>query len=259
MVIARVGGSWRRKLRHKELVELPPAAPASVGWQPMLEALAEKVRSGAFRGGNVTLVLSSEFAHYTVVPWSDLLKTEDEQLEYARQRFVRVYGKSAESWTLRVSPAKSGRSRLACGIPQALVEALHAAMGPLGSRFCSLQPYLMTSFNRWRGRLGAQSAWFVVAEPGLLCIALLQGGHWQSVRKIKIDADWPSELPALLAREQCLVDCQTDSDRVLIFAPELPAAVNLESGGWRVETLLPALPAKMDPAVDGSFAIAVGV
>lgn len=259
VMIARVGGSWRQKLRHKEIVELPPPAPGNANWQPMLEALAEKARSGAFGGGNVTLVLSSEFVQYTVVPWSDLLKTEDEQLEYARQRFVRVYGKCAESWSLRISPAKAGKSRLACGIPRILVEALQAAMSPLGVRFLSLQPYLMTSFNRWRRRLGAQPTWFVVAEPELLCIALLQDGQWQSVRKLKIDADWPSELPAVLAREQCLIDCQTDCDRVLVFAPELPAAVNLENGSWRVENLLPVLPARMDPAVDGSFAIAVGV
>lgn len=259
VMIARVSGSWRRKLRHKEIVEIPPAAPGSASWQAMIEALAGKVRSGAFEGGNVTLVLSSEFVQYTVVPWSDLLKTEDEQLEYARQRFVRVYGKSAESWSIKVSPAKAGKARLACGMPRTLVEALQAAMSPLGGRFRSLQPYLMTSFNRWRSRLRAQPTWFVVAEPGLLCIALLQDGQWQSVRKLKIDADWPSELPAVLAREECLIDCQTDCDRVLVFAPELPTTVNFENGSWRVENLLPVLPARMDPAVDGSFAIAVGV
>jgi len=65
-------------------------------------------------------------------------------------------------------------------------------------------------------------------------------------------------LPRVLAREQFLVDSQTDCDRVLVFAPELPAVEAPVSGNWQIEYLQPALPPDMAAGSDERFAIAVG-
>lgn len=258
LIIARVGGGWRRQLKHKEIIALAPAPPDAPRWQPALEVLAGKVRAGALSGADVTLVLSNHFVHYVLVPWSELLTSEAEQLAFARHRFMRVHGSSAESWLLRLSQASPRQPRLACGVDEALIDALNAVMAPVGGRYRSLQPHLMASFNRWRTRLSVRPGWFVVAEPGLLCLALLQDAQWQSVRTIKISPDWPNDLPGVLAREQCLVDSQTECDHVLVFAPDLPAVVAPDTGNWKIENLQPTLLPDMVAGVDAPFAIAVG-
>lgn len=258
LIIARVGGGWRRQLKHKEIIALAPAPPDAPRWQPALEALAGKVLGGELAGAEVTLVLSNHFVHYALVPWSELLKSEEEQLAFARQRFVRVHGSAAEGWLLSLSQAGPRQSRLACGAPQALIDALNAVMAPVGSRYRSLQPHLMASFNRCRARLGVRPGWYVVAEPGLLCIALLHDGQWHSVRTMKIGPDWPIELSGVLARERCLVDSQTECDHVSVFAPDLPASAALERDDWKIENLLPALLPGMAAGVDAPFAIVVG-
>ncbi len=257
LVIARVGG-WRRQLKHKEIIAFAPAPPDAPRWQPALAALADKALAGALSGADVTLVLSNHFVHYVLVPWSELLKSEEEQLAFARHRFTRVHGRSAEGWLLRLSQAAPRQPRLACGVEEALVAALNEVMAPIGRRYSSLQPHLMASFNRWHARLGVRPGWFVVAEPGLLCVALLQDGQWQSVRAIKIGPDWPNELPSVLAREQCLVDSQTECDHVSVFAPDLPGAIALERGNWKIENLQPTLLPGMAAGVDAPFAVAVG-
>jgi hypothetical protein len=122
-------------------------------------------------------------------------------------------------------------------VDKALIDALDAVMTPIGSHFRSVQPYLMATFNHLRARLGAAAGWLVVAEPGLLCLALLGDGRWQSVRTLRLRSDWESELSGALARERYLVDSQTVSDRVFVFAPDLPPVAALGASNWKVENL----------------------
>lgn len=259
LIMARVRCGWRPQIKHKEILTFTPALPDAPRWRPALEALAEKVRSGALAGADVTLVLSNHFVNYALVPWSELLSGEDEQLAFARHRFTRVYGDAAANWALRLSRTGPRQPRLACAVEPTLIDALNNAMEPLDSRYCSLQPHLMVSFNRWRARLGARQGWFVVAEAGLLCIVLLQSGQWHSVRTIKCGTDWACELPGLLARERCLVEAHAECDQVAVFAPGQSIVAALTSPEWKFEELRPTLLPDMAPGVDAQFAIAVGV
>lgn len=256
IVMARVGG-WRRRLKHRELVEFEPAASGAPAWQTALEALARIAAQGALADANVTLVLSSHFVQYTLVPWNDLLRREADQLAYARQRFIDVYGRAAETWALRLSLAEPRRPRLACGVPQGLLDGLGAVLAPIGRRYRSLQPHLMTSFNRWRARLGARPGWFVVAEPGLACVALLGEGGWRSLRALRVGDGWPEQLPEIIAREHFLIDAQAPCRRVSVFAPELPDLAAPQDGEWVIEHLRPALLPGMSATADAPFAIAV--
>jgi len=258
LIVSRVGGAGLRRVKHKEIATFAPAAPGTPPWQPALEALAAKVRTGDLSGADVTLVLSNHFVHYALVPWSELLKSEEDQVAFARQRFVRVHGDGAAGWWIRVSRAIPRQPRPACAISEALVEAVYAVMDPLGERFQSLQPHLMASFNRCRDRLGTHTGWFVVAEPGLLCVSLLQDGHWRSVRTVKLDPEQPLTLTGVLAREQFLVESGAECDLVSVFAPDMPAVATQDAGRWKIENLLPVLLPGMSAHGDALFAITVG-
>jgi hypothetical protein len=259
LILARTGTGLRRRLKTKEIVALPPGDAAAPPWQSVVDALAERVRAGAMAGADVTLVLSSRFVRYALIPASDALKSKEEETAFARHCFARIYGSQADDWTLKLSQASGQKPRLACGVERALVDALTETMAPLGRRYRSLQPHLMASFNRWRARLGERPGWFVVAEPGLLAVALVQGSHWCSVRTVKVGSEWPGELPGVLAREECLVDSDAACDEVLVFAPDGPDPLILEAGRWRIRSLLPALLPGMLPGVDAPYSIALGV
>jgi hypothetical protein len=258
LVIARTSGGFRRRLVHKEIVTFAPSEPDMPLWQPAVHALAAKVTAGALANADVTLVLSNRFVHYTVVPWSDSLGSKEEELAFARHCFARVHGSAADDWEIKLETVKPGEPRLACAIEQPLIEALNTRMSPLASRYRSLQPHLMASFNRWRGLLGGRPGWFVVAEPGLLSVALLGGGQWHSVRTLKVGADWAQELTGVLSREECLIDGPTQSDEVLLFAPDAAQPLMLETGKWRIKTLLPTLLPGMSAGADAPFSIALG-
>ncbi|MBI2318084.1 MAG: hypothetical protein HYU75_14100 [Betaproteobacteria bacterium] len=156
------------------------------------------------------------------------------------------------------STARRPKPRLAAAVEQALADALDMHLAAPAARYRSLQPHLMASFNRSCARLGRRAAWLAVAEPGLVCLALLAEGCWQSVRTIKAGADWMAELPGMLAREECLADIQTECETVLVFAPDGPHAEVPRAGKWRVEPLLPAMLPGMIAGADEPFCVALG-
>ena len=259
MVLARASGGFRRRLVHKEIVAFAPSEPGMPPWQPAVNALAIKVAAGALAKADVTLVLSNRFVHYAVVPWSETITSKEEDLAFARHCFARVYGSDADDWEIKLSSAPPRKPRVACAVEPSLIEALSTCMSPLAGRYRSLQPYLMASFNRWRTRLGGRPGWFVVAEPGLLSVALLRDGQWHSVRTLKVGPDWPQELRGVLSREECLVDDPTQCDEVLLFAPDAAQTLMLDAGKWRISRLLPTLLPGMAADVDAPFSIALGV
>ena len=58
--------------------------------------------------------------------------TEAEELEFARTRFIQVFGQSARDWTIVMSPAPAGASRLCAAVDEALVGAVNRRGRSLG-------------------------------------------------------------------------------------------------------------------------------
>ncbi len=259
LLLARASGRWRRRLVHKQIITLDAAAAGAPPWQAAVDALASQVAAGAMAGAAVTLVLSNRLVHYTPVPHSDALGSAEEELAFVRHCFARVHGSQADTWAIRLGQARPRKTRLACGVEQALVDALAKVMAPLGRGYRSLQPHLMASFNRWRDQLAARAGWFVVAEPGLLSIALLGDGGWHSVRTLKVGGDWPRELPGVLSREELLAGGDAQCEEVLLFAPDATQPLLLNPGKWRINMLLPTLLPGMAAGVDAQFSVALGV
>ena len=258
LVLTRMSGDFGRGVKHKEIVPFAPAAQGVANWRPAVDALAATLAAGTPANAEVTLVLSSHFVRYVLVPASDALGSREEEQAFARHCFERVYGSDSGDWTLKSSQADPTQARLACAVEQPLVEALANCLAGLNARYRSLQPHLMVSFNRVRTLIGALPAWLAVVEPGLICLGLLRKGQWQSVCAFKVGPDWLQELPALIAREDCLVESDSACERVLVVAPDAPGAKLPQTDQWRFETLLPASVAGLDPGRDAAHCIALG-
>ena len=182
-------------------------------WHGALEAL----RGMTFGRARVTVVLSSHFVRYAVVPWSDALGTPAEEDAYVRHHFAKVHGERAKGWLFRSSEAPRGAPRLASAIDRTLLDAVKACFPKAGTaRLISVQPELMCKLNEWRSAIPPQGAWVVLAEPGRACIALHADGGWRSVQNGK--GAWR----ALLDRERHRIDGEVPS-LVLIAGAAAPA------------------------------------
>ena len=257
LLLVRSSGGLRRRLVHKEALAFAPAQAGVPAWQAATDALAQIISTTALPRAQVKLILSNHFVHYLVIPWRDGLSNQEEEWAYARHCFERVHGSDAAHWKLRLCSDTPGEPRLACAVEPALIEALRAHLGPLGRRYRSLQPHLMASFNSCRAQIGKGPTWLVVAEPGLLCLALLQDGRWHSINRVKVGPDWLNELPRLLEREEYLLEGARPCLDVVLIAPDAMQALALPAGKWRFKTPMPALLAGMSVGIDAPFSIAL--
>jgi hypothetical protein len=150
-------------------------------------------------------VLANSLVRYLLVPQSNRLSLEDEAA-VVRHCFQEVYGSAAEQWELRASPAPDVPVRIASGIERSLLDDLRGVVATAGVRLDSIQPRLMTVCNEHRRTLDCQRGWLMLVEPGNLCLGLIDRGSLVRMRSLRVDAQWASDLPALLEREACLAE-----------------------------------------------------
>jgi hypothetical protein len=109
-------------------------------------------------------------------------------------------------------------ARLACAVDRELLHGLIRQFVAAGVRLVSVQPFLVTAFNRIRKTVGNGSCWIVVEEPGRLTLALVQRGAWVAIRSRRADGRWRVQLPEILERESAFLGLDRPCTRVIVCA-----------------------------------------
>lgn len=248
--LVRLSRGWQpREIARKTV----PCAAPGVGeapWEAALRALQTGISDMGGGGADVTVVLSTHFVRYALIPWSDQLSNDSEEQAYVRHCFAQTYGDDAERWVLRLSPNGPGEMQVASAIDQGLLDGLEQVASANGLHLVSVQPNLMTVFNHWRRSLSGPTAWLVVAEQGRVCISLLKSGRWCSLQTMKTDEDWPDRLPQLLERALHLSGHGTERGKVFLFAPGAAEEAILPVAGWKI-LWLPAVAGAPAPTYAG--------
>lgn len=254
LIAVRLARGIRRRVLSKEIFPVPGPG---VDWQPALPVLSQLLKQPAWQNADTSVILSSRFMRYQLMPAAQAVLSEAERLALARHVYSRTYGESAASLALRVSGGHFGAGSVVCGVEQELLAGLRQAVEASSAKLVSIQPCLMSAFNGWRAALGRQTQWFALVESGVLCTALLHQGQWKSLRVKRISEDWLGELQLALRRERIAdglaektvkVSVCLDDDREI----ELPAGEKASFDRLR----LPSAPG-FSPLTDGRYAMAL--
>ena len=206
------------RLARRAIIEVQPADGAP-GWQAAIDALPEALAPSRAGKPEVSIILSNCLVRYALVPWNPTLRTDAEWLALARHRLMTVHGAAAEHWELRITDTVRMGSMIACGVESALLDALQAKVTESRATLSSVQPYLIAAFNRIRTKIGQESCWLVIEEPGCLMLALIRGGHWLSIRCRYVDPDWRASFAEILERESALLALDEPCNRVVVYTP----------------------------------------
>ena len=220
---------YARGLRPLVVEDRAAEVPVSGGthWSAAVETLAPMLAASPRRGADAQVIVSNHYARFTRVPANDLLVTHDDELRYAQQDFVRVYGSAAERWHVTVSSEANGGGALASGIDTDLAAALRAVLAAHGLRPRSLQPALMAVFNAGRATLPASALRLIVIEPGMAVSALLNPG-WSRIRSQRLAGAGGDEIDRIVQHERALDDEPIEGETVCVAplrATGLPAAL----------------------------------
>lgn len=258
VAVVRIEKGWRPAVTGKQIVPCTAAAPDTPLWQPATAALDNALREFGSKPADVAVVLSNHFAHYALVPQSGELDNDAEEMAFVRHCFTRIYGRIADNWSFRLSDEPGSELRVAAAVDSSLLDAIREAVGPSRLRLRSIQPFLMAAFNGCRRRLAGQTAWFVAAERGRLCVARLGGGRWESLRTMRVGDNWMAELPVILEREAQLAGTPEGGGDIWLFAPEHADALPPAAGKRKIRSIKPTPRPGFSPAGDARFAMAMG-
>jgi len=235
VAMERLARGLQPKVAARHDVACAVSAQDEAPWAKVLEAFETGLQTMGGAKSDAQIVLSNHFVRYALVPWSDQISDQEEEQAFIRLCFTKTYGADAQHWALRMSPNGYGELQVACAIDQGLLEGLERVVMAHGAKLVSLQPYFMTMFNQWRQELPDSATWFVVAEPGRLCVSQLQNGRWRSLRTVKAGDDWCQALQKLLEREYLISESGTERGAVYLYAPNSVAAADFP--GWEVHQL----------------------
>ena len=230
MSAVRLVGRWRPRRLDERSVSLPgTGAPP---WTPGLEALELLLDEPAWGGRELSVILASHFVHYALLPGGKQLAAV-EQADLGRLIFRNIFGELARDWVLRISPAGK-MPTLASGVPKSLLSDLQAACEGRAV-LNSIQPGLMTVFNRVRVQIDQHSGLLALVEAGRITLARIETGQWQSIVSRAWEAD---ALPALLAEIQSLSGSAGQPGGRLWLCDLTGKAVVPSDPGWQLERLV---------------------
>ena len=253
--LLRVSGGAKPRVLDRRKVECDPAA----GGEPWEGAAAALTRLGEEIGkarARATVVLSNHFARYALVPWSEGLGKADEEAAFARYCFAKIHGERSKDWDLRLSPGPSGSTRVASAVDAPLLRAVGSAFSAR-AKLVSVQPYLMSAFNRARRQLASARAWLLLLEPGRACVARLEQGRWSAVRNSRADPRDPQQWAGLLDRERHLAGGDPAGEEVYVHGARGWNEPSAKLDAWTFRNLLPAAVDGLAPTESEPFAMAL--
>ena len=215
LVLARVSRGLRPRRVGERFTDI--ATGHFANWEPALEALREQLAEKPWQNAGVRVVLADQWVRYMIVPWQASLYGDAERMVHARHLLAGMYG-DMDDWTPTLSEAMPGRAQVATALPSALLAGLMTAIESSGGRLISLQPQLITAFNRASPQLPGTGCWFVSVDEGSLAAAHVTPNGWDRVHAVRIGNDWSAELRRLRLFGRIATGGTAD-ERVFVCAP----------------------------------------
>lgn len=255
VILARLRKGWRREVMDKQIVQCETTDDTN--WKAAMATLADVVKDVRWQNADAVLILSNHFVRYLLVPWSDMVLSEDEQIALVSHHAAEVYGEASTAWEYRISEGGMDAPWVASGVERALLNESRAIIEAAKLRLHSVQPYLMSAFNGWRREFNGDTQWFVLVEDGALCVMLLHEGQWRSVRVRRVGGNWLEETKLILKRESLLNDLPRSVRKILLHAPEKINIVPPTRGRWSISLLKPKLLPGIAQHETGQYAMAL--
>jgi len=239
VVLVRRPRGWRKAAVLQG--EAACAAPTAQAAADALRSLLARPESGR---GPLTVLVSSHFVQFLLVPWRAEVGAPGELNAYATVCFDETFGE-ASGRALRMARERTPSARIGAALDAGFLASVRAAVATSRMTLVSVQPYAAAVFNRARRALPRRNFMLVVAEPGRSCVLLAGDRGWRSLRNAAGRAA-PRELAQLVEREAQLAG---------LTEPEMPP-VFLHVPGQESLELPPCLgmPPKMVPCGAGAGA-----
>jgi hypothetical protein len=236
VVAARIEGGLRTRVVDKRIVEIDAVSATAAGgagvqdsggsanagtraWEPAIAALGRLVAELDAPHVPATVVVSSRFVRYAIVPWRDNVISAQEQQEFARHCMRGIYGDAASGWEIRLSSGGFRRNALACAADAAMLAEIEKTLADKSIPVVSIQPNFMTACNRFRRELRAQGdACVVVLEPGRVALGIFDKTGWRTLIARRVGRLSTQEVVSVVVQELKAASAEGLPDSLFVAA-----------------------------------------
>lgn len=187
-----------------------PLAPAQERAPALLAAVEQWLAGPGAPRRLLQAVVSDRYLRYVYLPWQDDVLSAQEDAILCRARLAALYG-GMEGWQLQLAPRRYGRGRLACAMPDWLLDGLRQAAARRGARLGAVLPQFAVCWNQDRRRFARGPVMLAVADGDHLALGTCGPAGWlgwraqfiaphagaleDAARREKLRLALPSDLP----------------------------------------------------------------
>lgn len=230
-----------RFLRGLKLVQtakvtmLCKRTPGMPVWQAALQQLEKNLSSAV--GTELKITLSNHFVRYVILPPQAEISSPEEVKFYANFRIREIYAGRADSWVISISEWNPINGAICAAISRDLIKGIEEMAIRYQCKIKYIEPYLASVYDKWHKLLNGTRVYFAVIESGRMCIALLTGGTWHTIRNQQILHSVANEFLVALDQEAIFFGNKETVELVHVFAPEHPDLILPKDCGWRIVQL----------------------
>lgn len=237
--ISRSCGLLNRTHEQKNIIfALSASMPKdeSPAWSMVISHLDTLLASMQIKAkSQLHITLASHFIRYVTLPPFLIQLNREEKLAYATATYREIYGAIVDEWEIKLRDTHTGQATIVAAVDKKLLDALKKIAQKYQLKMTSVQPYVMTVFNRLSKAIGQTSGYLVIVECNRLLLIDLENGHCQHLRTFTLGSDWQVELNSILMRERLLSEHR--HRQVLVYAPKQKQTVINEIKEWQLQRI----------------------
>ncbi|MDI1300976.1 MAG: hypothetical protein PSX71_03635 [bacterium] len=162
LVMCQLGGRWRPQVIHKEKIRFESGQTSRA-----LEALEAWLIAHPLQA-DIECVLGAAHVRYLLLPWDAQLVDTEFRQTLAHALFARNFQDEPARHEARFSPARYGQPQLAAFVEKELLTSLDFLARKFNGRLTSVEPLLVSVWNRFRRKLEKEQGSLLIAESGRL-------------------------------------------------------------------------------------------
>ncbi|PCJ31866.1 MAG: hypothetical protein COA90_04985 [Gammaproteobacteria bacterium] len=171
-------------------------------WPRVIKQLSLELKEDRWQASTASVVLSSHFMRYAVVPWMSEISTTDEWQAYLNHHFVMAYGDVVKSWNLHMDEPQYKNTTFASAMPNTLHTALNDTFSKAKLPLTTIQPYFIQAVNQLiEDHTTISNGWLIVIENEHLTMSLIEEGEWCMVKSVPLAANIEAQIDMLIERE----------------------------------------------------------
>lgn len=208
-------------------------------WQSLVQQLDAALSQLKLASNTLcTIVLSSDFVRYLMLPAQQFAMSKAEKNAYIQAAYRDIYGAAADGWLIKCDDAAPNDNMLAVAVDEQLMVALSQLAAQHKLKIRSVQPYLMAAFNGLVPQMARKNGYLALLEQSKLLLIRLHNGKCQHLRTIAFHHDWQLDLQQAIQRESALNESDVASEKHLfIYAPTQKNTAIDAMQGWKIQKI----------------------